>query len=121
MQHEEQITKFIKQLQVKRYAPSTIKTYKNNLKDFSLYFKKQNLSNITHQDIFRYIEHKIKDEKISFSYQKGLVGAIKLFYSLIYLKNINIDYIYPDRSESKLPRVLSSSDIAKLIASTKNL
>lgn len=119
--HQEQIAKFKQLIVAKRYSPKTVSTYVSALTLFCDYFKNQNLRNLTHEDVFRYIEHRIKDDKISFSYQKQLVGSIKLFYKTVFGENINIDYIYPDRSSVKLPKVLSSHDVSKIIDSTENL
>lgn len=111
--HKELITKFLKILEVKRYSKSTQKTYIQAISQFLDYFSKKDPAELNHEDIFRYVEHKIKDKQISFSTQKGIIGAIKLFYKHIYNKNIKIDYIYPDRREHKLPKVLSAGDIKK--------
>lgn len=119
--HKELIAKFLKILEVKRYSKSTQKTYIQAISQFLEYFSKKNISEINHEDIFRYIEHKIKDKQISFSTQKGIVGSIKLFYKHIYNKNIKIDYIYPGRQEHKLPKVLSLEDIKKILQSIDNI
>ena len=119
--HKELITKFDRLLEVKRYALSTRKTYIGAISLFLQYFLKKDVLNISNDDVFRYLEHKIKDDNISFSTQKGIVGAIKLFYKHLYNKNINIDYIYPDRPEYKLPNVLSISDIKSILDNITNL
>jgi len=119
--HKELITKFLKILEVKRYSKSTQKTYIQAISQFLDYFSKKDPAELNHEDIFRYVEHKIKDKQISFSTQKGIIGAIKLFYKHIYNKNIKIDYIYPDRREHKLPKVLSAEDIKKVLGSIDNL
>lgn len=119
--NKEDITKFKPLLEVKRYAPNTVKTYLAVVTSFANYFSKRELTSLTKDDIQRYLEHKIKDKNISFSAQKGIVGAVKLFYTLVYDKNINIDYLYPDRAEYKLPKVLSVEDIKKILATIKNL
>jgi len=119
--HKELITKFLKILEVKRYSKSTQKTYIQAISQFLDYFSKKDPAELNHEDIFRYVEHKIKDKQISFSTQKGIIGAIKLFYKHIYNKNIKIDYIYPDRREHKLPKVLSAKDIKKVLGSIDNL
>lgn len=119
--HKYMITKFLKLLEVKRYSKSTQKTYIQAISQFLEYFSKIDPSKINNEDVFRYIEHKIQDNKISFSTQKGIVGAIKLFYKYIYNENIKIDYIYPDRQEYKLPKVLAIEDIKKILNSIQNL
>lgn len=119
--HKYMITKFLNLLEVKRYSKNTQKTYIQAISQFLEYFSKTDPSKINNEDIFRYIEHKIKDNKISFSTQKGIVGAIKLFYKYVYNRNIKIDYIYPDRQELKLPKVLAIEDIKKILNSIQNL
>lgn len=119
--HKEYITKFQKLLEIKRYAPNTIKTYIGAISSFSAYFSKRDISTVSQDDIQRYLEHKIKDKSISFSAQKGIVGAIKLFYKHVFNKNINIDYLYPDRPEYKLPKVLSMEDVKKILDSIENI
>lgn len=119
--HKYMITKFLNLLEVKRYSKNTQKTYIKAISQFLEYFSKTDPLKINNEDIFRYIEHKIKDNKISFSTQKGIVGAIKLFYKYVYNRNIKIDYIYPDRQEHKLPKVLAIEDIKKILNSIQNL
>ncbi len=119
--HKELIMKFLKLLEIKRYSKNTIETYGGAISLFLNYFEKSKIEELHHEDVFRYIEHKVKDDKISFSTQKGVVGAIKLFYKHLYNKNIGIDYIYPDRSEYKLPKVLSQEDVKKLLGTIKNI
>jgi len=119
--HKYMITKFLNLLEVKRYSKNTQKTYIQAISQFLEYFSKTDPSKINNEDIFRYIEHKIKDNKISFSTQKGIVGAIKRFYKYVYNRNIKIDYIYPDRQELKLPKVLAIEDIKKILNSIQNL
>ena len=119
--NKEDIAKFYKVMEIKRYAPNTIKTYGAAISSFLEYFSKRDIEKLLHEDIEKYLQHKVKDKKISFSAQKGIVGAIKLYYKFLYNKNIYIDYLYPDRSEFKLPKVLSTEDIKKMIDSIENL
>ena len=98
--HKEAITKFGRLLEVKRYSPNTRKVYIGAILLFFKFFKNKNILEINDNDVFRYVEHKIKDENISFSSQKGIIGAIKLFYKTVYNKNIKVDYIYPYRYEN---------------------
>lgn len=116
------ITKFVRLLEIKRYSQNTIKTYNGAISLFLEYFSKiEDLNQLTNDDIFRYVEHKVKYNKISFSSQKGMLGAIKLFYKHIFNRNIGIDYIYLDRNQHKLPKVLSTEDIKSLLDTIQNL
>jgi len=91
---QEYITQFSRLLRVKRYSNNTIRSYISNVEDFLKYFKSIEPKDIKNAEIFRYLEHKIIDDKISFSYQKGIVGSIKLFYKLVLNSDIKVDYIY---------------------------
>jgi integrase/recombinase XerD len=117
----EDITQYERLLRVKRYSRSTIKTYTGHIKGFIEYFKKTDLQKLDQKDIFRYLEHKIVGQGISFSHQKGIIGSITLFYKLIFDRNVNLNYIYPDKSEHKLPNVLSQEEVKKIIESIDNL
>lgn len=119
--HKECIAQFKRLLEIKRYAPNTIKIYLGVISSFIFYFNKRDIKNISHNDIQRYLEHKVIDKNISFSAQKGIVGAIKLFYKYLYSKNIKIDYLYPDRYEQKLPKVLSKEDVKDILNNIKNI
>ncbi len=46
---------------------------------------------------------------------------IKLLDKLIVGRRIDIDYLYPDRYEHKLSKVLSQAEVKKILSCTKNL
>ncbi|MFT4204218.1 MAG: hypothetical protein QM610_09930 [Chitinophagaceae bacterium] len=50
-------------------------------------------------------------KNISISYQKQLVAAIKFWYNGVLGRNLQLDYLYPDRGEFKIPKVFSRDDI----------
>lgn len=50
-------------------------------------------------EIEHFINKMVVENNISQSYQKVLVGAIKLFYNELLQKNYKLNYLYPDRSE----------------------
>ncbi len=118
--YEEYITNLIKILTVKRYAKRTINIYSSHTSKFLANLQKDP-KNITQKDIEEYISSSIQKEQISFSTQKSLIMAIKLFCQLVLHKNFDLNYLYPDRSEYKLPDVLSQSEIAKIFANIDNL
>jgi len=112
---------FKKLLTIKRYSYRTIKSYSNALKTFFSYFNYKNPENINPSDIEQFINKMVVDDNISQSYQKVLVGAIKLFYNELLRKNFKLNYLYPDRPEKKLPVVLDKSEIKILLNSIQNL
>jgi integrase/recombinase XerD len=118
---KEDIAKFSQILEIKRYAPNTIKAYTSATSSFLDYFSKRIPCEISCTDITKYLEHKIKDQKISFSGQKRIIGSIKLYYKFLYNKTLDINYLYPDRSQYTLPKVLSIQDIKKILDCVSNL
>jgi site-specific recombinase XerD len=112
---------FTKLLQIKRYSLKTIKTYKNALKIFIQAFPEKDIAGLSVKEIENFINHKVTVENCSVSYQKSLVGAIKFFFNQQLRKNYQLDYMYPDRREYKLPEVLSKSEMQSIISSISNL
>lgn len=108
-------------LSIKRYSHKTIKSYLNVLKIFLSDFPDRKPEDIKTHDIEQYINTMVLDKNISQAYQKVLVGAIKLFFNELLRKNFRLNYLYPDRSEKKLPIVLDKSEVQNLLSSIENL
>lgn len=78
---------FEKRLLMQRYAGNTIRSYKDYASIFLKHVSKYpSLEEIPLSDIEAFINEKVQNGKISVSYQKGLVGAIKKMYELLNLK-----------------------------------
>ncbi len=112
---------FKKLLTIKRYSYRTIKSYSNALKIFLDAFPKQEPDSITTCEIEKFLNSMVTEKKISQAYQKVLVGAIKLFFNELLRKSYKLNYLYPDRTENKLPNVLDKSEVQLLINSIQNL
>ncbi len=108
-------------LTIKRYSYSSIKSYSHALKTFFDAFSGTDPAYITVHQIEDFINSLVVDKKISQSYQKVLVGAIKLFYNEILRKNYDFNYLFPDRTEKKLPVVLSKMEVKLILDSINNL
>ncbi len=112
------LDEFIQLLDIKRYARNTIKSYKTALLQFFTQLSIP-VGRVESRDVQAYIYRKTT-EGISFSSQKQIVGAIKLFYKEMYNRNLQIDYLYPDRREHKLPVVLSQEEVRSLLNTIQN-
>jgi site-specific recombinase XerD len=114
------INEFAQLLTIKRYAKSTIKSYRAAL---ILFFSKLdiNVEKVNASMVEAYILNKIEKDGISFSSQKQIIGAIKLFYKELYNRDLRIDYLYPDRDVKKLPVVFSKKEVLMLLNSLENL
>lgn len=112
---------FVQLMKIKRYSYKTIKTYKNALICFINFFNNKDITTLSAKEIESFINYKVTQENISISYQKTLVGAIKFLYIQLLRKNLQLNYLYPDRREHKLPNVMSKEEVQRLISSVSNI
>ncbi len=115
------IQAFIKHMQILRYRHNSIQTYKSAMVVFLSDFYPTKAHNVTEKRIENYIHYKITHQKISFSYQKHLLGAITLFYREVIGRTLHIKHLYPKRTERVLPTILSVTEVKKIIDSIHNL
>jgi|SRR5690606_31139868 len=108
-------------LEVKRYSANSIETYVNAFRQFLLYFKGQDVDMFAERQIEQYINMQVTKRKISASYQKQIVAAIKFWYNGVLGRKIQLDYLYPDRSEFKIPKIFSQQDIKKILSVCENI
>lgn len=117
----EQIEKFKKWLQSKRYSPNTIKTYTDALRSFLAFFNQKSSKEITNDDLVMYNNEFILKNKLSSSYQNQVVNAIKLYFRTIQEKNIDIEKVHRPRREKMLPNVLSKEEVKAILEAHSNI
>ncbi len=110
-----------KLLALKRYSYRTIYSYSHTLKTFFDAFQGADTTQLNVHQIENFISSMVIDKKISQSYQKVLVSAIKLFYNELLRKNYKLNYLFPDRTEKKLPVILDKSEVKWILDSIHNL
>lgn len=118
---DKKIELFKQLLEVKRYSINSIETYVNAFRQFLLYFKEQDIDVLTEKQIEQYINLQVTERKISISYQKQLVASIKFWYIGVLGRKMHLDYLYPDRSEFKIPKVFSQQDIKTMLDACENI
>ena len=78
------VADFRKILTVKRYSENTISAYESVVKLAQGYFKKD-LCKVSETELHDYFYHLVHKKKASFSYQKQIAMAFKLYYNgLVY-------------------------------------
>src|SRR5690606_20749932 len=117
---DKKIELFRQLLEVKRYSTNSIETYVNAFRQFLMYFKEQDVDTLTERQIEQYINLQVTERKISVSYQKQLVASIKFWYIGVLNKKMQLDYLYPDRGEFKIPKVFSQQDIKTMLDACEN-
>lgn len=115
------IDDFIKLLELKRYSENTINSYQSHLKLTKFHFKERDFREITDKELFEFIYFLVNVKNISASYQRQIVGALKLFYKEIYGRTIPFEYLKVQRHEKQLPVVLSKEEVRRSIDCIDNL
>lgn len=112
----------IDQLTVKRYSDNTIKVYKEQIVKFFDHFPKIEPSQLNDENVKEYVLHLIKYKRISTSYQKQVISAIKFYFEKI-LKRDTKKYYFemPRNVDEKLPIVLSKKEVKTILDCTQNL
>jgi site-specific recombinase XerD len=117
----ELLQQYAQLLTIKRYSPRTVKTYSNALRQFLAAFPGRDPEAITIPEIEAFVNYQVVHKRISASYQKQLVGAVKFLFQEVYRRNIPIDYLYPVRPETKIPVVLSKEEVKAIVNASENL
>jgi integrase/recombinase XerD len=113
---------FSDQLILKRYSENTIVVYKDQIIRFFNFYSEDDPSKLTDENVKEYMLFLIKKKKISFSYQKQAISAIKFYFEKILMRETKKYYFEIPRSkERKLPIVLSKLEVKQIIESTNNL
>ena len=118
--HKNQIVKFGKWLEQKRFSKNTVNTYVEVTSLFLRYIDLKQIETITARSIEQFNYDFICKAKKSVSYQNQCISGIKHFVDF---KGIEIDQIDIKRpnKDKKLPNVLSKEETKTLLEVTKNL
>ncbi|WP_298220959.1 site-specific tyrosine recombinase/integron integrase [Flavobacterium sp.] len=117
----EQAQKFKNWLLSKRYSPNTIKTYTECLGNFLYFFKDKSVKEISNDDLIQFNNDYILKNNLSPSYQNQIVNAIKLFYSTVQNKKIEMSAIHRPKRERLLPNVLSKEEVRLILNAHVNI
>lgn len=115
------VHRFKNYLRSKRYSESTVKTYSEALATFLKFFAHKSVETIENTDIELFNNEYILKKKLSASYQNQVVNAVKLFFSVLHEKKIEVDLIHRPRTEHKLPNVLSKEEVKAILKAHHNV
>ena len=115
------IQNFIRYLNSKRYSSNTIKVYSDSMSTFLRYFSMKDITDISNDDILDFNNNYILKNNFSSSYQNQVVNAVKLYFSAIQHKKIDVELIHRPRREKVLPNVLSKEEVKQLLLVSANI
>jgi integrase/recombinase XerD len=119
--HKFDLITFKKFMQSSRYSENTIDTYMDCMKIFAEWMKEAEPASITNEDVETFMQQYAWQKKLSISWQRLLISALKLYYRRLENRSLEIENIRSPRKDHKLPNVLSHEEIKLILDSTKNL
>ena len=108
-------------MEQKRYSPQTVKNYMGQITQFLRYYQPKSFKDLIVEDVERYNHEVIIKNGLSVSFQKGMIGSIKLFFTTVQGSKMNLDKLQRPFNESKLPDVLSKEEVQDIIKATNNI
>ncbi|WNJ18244.1 site-specific integrase [Pontibacter sp. G13] len=118
--HEE-LLHFIKHLELRRYAPSTVQTYRAFLLGFFQHFPNQNPVSLGEIEVKQYMTHLVETRKLSYSSQNQAVNAIKYYFEQIKGdRQQKYDLLRPRKAKT-LPTVLSEEEVSAILSAIPNV
>ena len=105
---------------IKRYSPSTVRTYLTCLKNFFTYFKNHNTETLSKEELLTYLEYLVQ-KGYSKSAQNQHINAIKFYYEKYLEKEKQYYFIDRPIKDKKLPVVMSKEEVQQLLNQVYNL
>ena len=115
------VEKFKKDMMIKNFSPSTIKTYCLRIRLFLEYFSGKNIRKLSFDEIKEHLYYLIKERNNGASSVKCSIGAIKNLYTL----TLNIKWKYKNLPVPKrpdyIPIIISKEAVCEIINVTDNI
>jgi site-specific recombinase XerD len=108
-------------LMLKRYSWRTIKGYKQAFSGLMWFYNDTKPSQLSLEQINKYILHEIKSKNISESYQNTITSAVKMFYTEVVNQAEKVEGIVRPKKALKLPQVLSMGEVVRLLQQSGNV
>jgi integrase/recombinase XerD len=122
--HEKEIKRhidaFTKYLETKRFSKSTVRTYRHALEVFLKLFPDKPVEEISDKDVNDFFHEYCFKNKLSISWQRLIVNAIKHFFSTMLEKKVVIEKLYLPRKDKLLPNVLSKEEVRLILTALRN-
>ena len=119
--HQTKVNSFKRWLKSKRYSDNTIKAYSEALISFLKFYNLKPVDEINHHDVIAFNNDYILKNNLSASYQNQIVNAIKLFFTKIEGKAMQLDLIHRPKRANVLPNVLSKEEVKAILEATANV
>ena len=110
----------LKEMEMRNLSPRTIQAYVGHVTAFTRLFGKSP-AQMGEKEIRDYLYHLRAERKLSWSNVNIAYSALKFFYMNTLHREWQVDKIPRPKTEKKLPVVLSSSEVKRIVDATCNL
>lgn len=108
------------ELKIRRYSPATIKAYIAAVKGFAV-FHGRSPEEMGAEEVRSYLLHLTEKKKLSWSTINQTICSIRFFYIDVLNRPIEVDRVFYQKRERKLPVVLSEHEVLRLLEAAANL
>jgi site-specific recombinase XerD len=120
-ENQQALERFLQELTLKAYSPSTIRTYRNELLQLLQLLKDKPASELTPDDLRRYMAYAMEKEGIKENTAHSRLNALKFYYEQVLKKEKFFWEVPRPKKQQQLPRFFNQDEIAAIINATKNL
>ena len=118
--YEQELIRMEQKMQLQRYSPSTVKTYRSFFRLLLAYFPDRHPETLVKKDLMKFLLHGVSTRKWSESAQNQAVNAVKYYYEKV-LGQARTYYELRPRKSHRLPNVFSEEEVVRLLQSVQNL
>lgn len=113
---------FVRFLKSRGYSSSTIGTYSGMIARLARFYPNKLMHTLDAEEIQRFLSESLYDKRMSNSYHRQMISALKLFYRDADEADFELmaNLVYPPKHR-QLPNVISEADVLRILQVTKNL
>jgi integrase/recombinase XerD len=114
------LQRFMEQLKLKAYSPSTIQTYRNEFLQLLKLLKQKPVSELTSGELRRYFLYCFEKLKLTENTLHSRINAIKFYFEQVLGRERFFWEIPRPRKKTELPRMFTQEEVTAIINSTVN-
>lgn len=112
--------RMIQEMELRRLSANTQEAYLRAVKQLAAHFGRSP-DGVTKKDLRGYVHYLLTERRLSPSSVDVAAAGLRFFYSETLGRKWMMDLIPPRKKPSRLPEVLSTEEVSRLFAATKNL
>ena len=114
------LEKFVEQLKLKSYSPSTLKKYRNEFIQLLKLLKSKPVYELTVEDIRRYMLYILEKEGVRENTAHSRINALKFYFEQVLGRNKFFVAVPRPKKPQILPKLLNENEIARLFNAVDN-